>query len=318
MVSVIVPSRVDQYLQRTIDDLSEKAEGEIEIIVVLDGYWPSPMLKNDSRVITLHQGTVHDNLGMRAAINAGVSISKGEYIMKVDEHVMMDQGYDVKLVADCQDNWVVIPRRKRLDAETWTLIEDGRPDIDYMYIEYPYVKPLDKTQGLHGAEWKQRGFERKDVLIDDTPSMQGSCWFLSRKYWDRIIGEMDSSLYGTFTMEAQEIGMKTWLSGGRVVVNKKTFYAHWHKGSKGKGYGFSREQWKKHAESMEKGRLYGINYWLQTEDFKYDWGWFVGEKFPDMPGWSKDWRERVEVDKLKDYSTLKYKDDYWLSNLRAE
>ncbi|MFK5165339.1 glycosyltransferase, partial [Propionibacterium freudenreichii] len=63
----------------------------------------------------------HDNRGMRPAINAGVSISKGEYIMKCDEHVMFDQGFDVKLIADCEDNWVVIPRRKRLNAEDWTL-----------------------------------------------------------------------------------------------------------------------------------------------------------------------------------------------------
>ena len=56
MLSVIIPSRNNEYLQRTIDDLLEKAEGEIEIIVVLDGYWPSPMLVHDIRVSIIHHG----------------------------------------------------------------------------------------------------------------------------------------------------------------------------------------------------------------------------------------------------------------------
>src|SRR3972149_6578796 len=134
MLSVIIASRVDQYLQRTIDDLLEKAEGEIEVIVVLDGYWPNPMLKGDPRVIIIHQGEVHNNLGMRVAINAGMSIAEGEYVMKVDEHCMFDQGYDEKLKADYEDNWLVVPRRYRLDAENWKVIEDGRSPVDYMYV----------------------------------------------------------------------------------------------------------------------------------------------------------------------------------------
>ena len=315
MVSVIIPSRSAQWLRQTVEDLLNKAEGEVEVIVVYDGRWPEPeeMLKDDPRLIQIHHGEIHNNYGMRPSINAGVRVSSGSHLMIIDEQCGVDQGYDVKLKADIEDDWVVIPRRKRLEPENWSLVEDGRPDIDYMYIEYPYVKPLDKTQGLHGAEWKRP--ERADILIDETPTMQGSCYFMTRKWWDKCIGELESENYGPFTMEAQEVSNKTWLSGGKVMVNKKTWYSHWHKGSSGKGYGFSNEQYKRHQEGMEKGRLYAINYWLNTKDFKYDWNWFVTEKFPDMPGWSQDWRERVEKDKLKDYSTLKYKDDYWLQGL---
>lgn len=314
MVSVIIPSRSDQWLQQTVDDLFKKAEGEVEVIVVYDGRWADPILKDNPNLVQIHHGMLHDNLGMRPSINAGVAVSQGEYIMVIDEQCGVDQGYDVKLIADCEDDWVVIPRRKRLEPKEWTLVKDGRPDIDYMAVEYPYNKPYDKTQGLHGKEWKRP--DRAEVMIDDTPTMQGSCYFMKRKHWDTVIGELDSTYYGPFTMEAQEVGLKTWLSGGRVVVNKKTWYAHWHKGRDGKGYGFSNAQYVKHQEGMERGRLYAIEYWLKTKDFKYDWDWFVTECFPDMPGWSNDWKERVERDKLKDYSTLKYKDDEWLKGLR--
>ncbi len=326
MVSIIIPSRSAQYLKKTVDDLLNKAEGEVEVIVVYDGRWPEhqEMPSNDPRVIQVHHGVIDNNYGMRESINAGVRLSSGEYIMVIDEQCGVDQGYDVKLVTDCEDDWVVIPRRKRLDPETWTLIQDGRPDIDYMFIEYPYKGAaqlkegefLPKTEGLHGAEWKRP--ERADILIDDTPTMQGSCYFMSRKHWDKVIGELDSTYYGTFTMEAQEVSLKTWLSGGRVVVNKKTWYAHWHKGKNGRGYAFTNEQYKRHAEGMEKGRLYAIEYWLNTKDFLHDWNWFVTKMFKDMPGWSKDWKERVERDQVKDYSRTKYIDDFWLSNLREK
>ena len=36
MLSVVIPSRTDAYLQKTVDDLVEKASGEIEIIVILE------------------------------------------------------------------------------------------------------------------------------------------------------------------------------------------------------------------------------------------------------------------------------------------
>src|ERR1039458_3507153 len=177
MLSIIIPSRSAQYLRQTVKDLFTKAEGEIEVIVVYDGRWPEPeeMPADDPRLIQIHHGEVHNNLGMRASINAGINIAQGEFVMKIDEQCAVGQGFDKILALACEDNWVVIPRRKRLNAENWTLVEDGRPDIDYMQVDYPYQRPFDKTCGLHGAEWKRP--ERAGVQIDDTPTMQGSCYF---------------------------------------------------------------------------------------------------------------------------------------------
>ncbi len=290
MLSIIIPSRSPQYLQETVDDLLAKAEGEIEVIVVLDGHWPEPMLRDDKRVRIIHHGTQHDNRGMRASINAGVAISKGEFIMKTDEHTMFDQGYDVKLAADCEDNWVAIPRRYRLDPDEWKIIEDGRPQIDYMYLAYPYQRPFDESCGLHGEIWN-----------DETMACQGSCYFMSRKHWDWL-GGLDESTYGSFTQEAQEIGNKTWLGGGRMVVNKKTWYAHMHKGKRGKGYGFSREQYRVFMAEKERGRLFCIDYWINNKWDKriHDFNWLI-EKF-NPPTWPKNWKEQIKIDEQKDFS----------------
>jgi glycosyltransferase involved in cell wall biosynthesis len=309
MVSVIIPSRSAQYLRQTVNDLLTKAEGEVEVIVVYDGRWPEPdeIPANDPRLIQIHHGVIDDNPGMRASINSGVLASKGDYLLVIDEQCMVDQSYDVKLAADCEDNWVVIPRRKRLDAENWTLIDDGRPDIDYMQVDYPYQRPYDKTCGLHGAEWRRP--ERADILIDDTPTMQGSCYFMKRTWWDKVVGPLDDVNYGTFTQEAQEVSFKTWFSGGRVVVNKKTWYAHLHKGRRGKGYGFSNDQYKRHLEGTERGRVFAINYWMNTKDYAHDFKWYINEKFPNSPGW-ENWEQRVKQDAPKDFSTTYEKEGY--------
>src|SRR5258705_566929 len=185
LISIVIPDRMGQpYLQKTIIDLLAKAEEEIEIIVVEDGVWPNPPLLDDPRVIQIHQGSQFNSLGMREAINRGIAVSHGEYIMKIDEHCMVEQGFDKKLKADCDDNWVVIPRRYRLLADEWVLEKDSRPPVDYMYLAYPYERPYDKTCGLHGAEWRGRYYRRKNLQIDDTMSWQGSCYFTKRSYWD--------------------------------------------------------------------------------------------------------------------------------------
>lgn len=307
MLSVVIPSRSAQWLKQTVQSLLDKAGGDIEIIVVFDGRWPEPheMPPEDPRVIQIHHGQLHDNYGMRASINLGMQIAEGEYVMKIDEQCDVDNDFDLKLAADCEDNWVVVPRRHRLDAENWELQIDGRPPIDYMIIDYPYQRPYDKTCGLHGAEFKRP--EQKDVLIDDLMTMQGSCYFMKRSYWFELFPDgLDDINYGTFTQEAQEISNKVWLSGGRLIVNKKTWYAHWHKGKNGKGYGFSNSQYKRHLVGTERGRVYCIDFWLNTRDFAHDFRWLI-DKF-NPPGW-ENWEERIKIDQEKDFSKT-YGEEY--------
>lgn len=306
MLSCIIPSRSDQYLQQTVDDLLAKAEGEVEVIVVADGIWPA--LADNPKVTLVHHGQQHDNYGMRASINLGMRLARGEYVMKIDEQCAVGQGYDLKLVADCEDNWVVIPRRERLEPESWNLTRDNgdtRPPIDYMILDYPYQRPLDKTCGLHGAEIKLP--DKVDILIDDVMTMQGSCYFMKKSYWEELFPNgLDDVNYGTFTQEAQEISNSVWLSGGRLVVNKKTWYAHWHKGSKGKGYGFSNAQYRKHLAGTERGRLYCIDYWCNDRHLVehptwHSFEWLISKFAP--PGWPENWQQQIKIDAANDFSS---------------
>ena len=73
-LSVVIPSYKAPLLVKTIDSLLVNSElgDQLEIIAVLDGYWPEFELRGDPRVRYIHLG---QNRGMRGAINAGVLIS---------------------------------------------------------------------------------------------------------------------------------------------------------------------------------------------------------------------------------------------------
>lgn len=279
MLSVIVPARNERFLQQTVDELLNRAEGPVEVVVVLDGYWPSPMLKDDPRLVVVHRGS---SRGMRASINDGVALSKGEYIMKIDAHCMVGQGYDIELIDSCKNNYVVVPRRKRLDAENWCIQETGKPDIDYMYLAYPSDPTDFGGAGLNGKVWEEKNRDKKlkEKEIDDLMSAQGSCWFMMKDYFYEL-ELMDEESYGTFWNEFQEIGLKCWLSGGRVIVNKKTWYAHLHKGKKyGRGYTLFENQLTKGATFTKNWMTFKKAWHKQTLPIE----WLI-EKFSPVPTW---------------------------------
>lgn len=287
MISVVIPSRNEQFLPKTVTDLLSKAKGEVEVIVNLDGYWPEVgEWSEDPRVTLLHQS---EPIGMRPGINECVKVAKGDYLLKCDAHTMWDEGWDVKLRADMQDNWVMVPRRKRLEPETWTLQETGKPDIDYMYLAAP-IDPSDwGGKGLNGKPWNElnRQDPHPDKDIVDLMSAQGSAWFMKKSYFHEL-ELMDDKSYGKFWNEFQEIGLKCWLSGGRVVRNKKTWYAHLHKGKKyGRGYRLPEHWLTEGRDHTIKWMKFGEAWDKQTLPLE----WLI-EKFWPVPTWDEEWKDK--------------------------
>jgi hypothetical protein len=100
---------------------------------------------------------------------------------------------------------------------------------------------------------------------------------------------MNEESYGPFWNEAQEIGLKCWLSGGRVIRNKKTWYAHLHKGKKyGRGYMLNNLH-------LEKGAIFTKN-WFH---FKKAWSkqtlplQYLIKHFWPIPGWDEGKYEKL-------------------------
>lgn len=281
LLSIIIPARNERFLPQTVADIHAHATGEYEIVVALDGYWPAPPLPDHPRLKVIHWAPAR---GMRACINAAANVARGEYLMKVDAHTSFETGFDEILKPDCDDNMILIARRDRLDAETWGKQETGKPPIDLHYLSCPITNP--DGYSFHGAIWPERDRQRLHIPVDETMSFQGSMWMMRRSHWERL-GGMPEEFYGSFTQEPQQLGMKTWLGGGQVMVSRKTTYLHLHKGSKyGRMYSVNRSE-------IKQGHYNSAVYWMNNKwkERKHDLEWLV-DRFAPVPTWPDDWQAR--------------------------
>ena len=285
-VSIIIPSRNSPFLKQTVDDIFAKATGDVEVIVVLDAYWPEPILTPRKNMTIVHKGRV---CGMRVNVNAGARVATGKYLMKCDDHCKFGEGFDEILKTDCEEDWLSVPSRYSLDPDKW---ERTKGPIDYLTLTFPFNTDEVKGTGLHDIKWRgesgisggyfHRENERKNFLIDDIIAFQGSCWFMHRKKFFEIECLKEKPL----RQEAEELCLKVWLSGGRVIRNKNTWYAHLHKGKRFRvNYGLS----KRHLVETEMyyNDLWMNNKWSgQTKTME----WLI-DKFWPLGGWPEDWKD---------------------------
>lgn len=286
LLSIVIPSRNERFLVPTVNDLLAKATGPIEIIVVLDGgEWPaSEPLPYDKVALVRHP----ESLGTRAAINAGVEMATGEFIMKSDAHCLYAPGFDEILKKHCSENVVAVPRRRRLDAENWKIEETRRPDIDYEYLSFYPSDFGGWTHNIKRWEEKNRDESLRSEIVSDIMCFQASCYMMTRSTF-HALDLMDESTYGALMSEGEEIALKCWTSQGRVIVVKDTYYCHLYKGNRyGRGYELNMDEVRKGAAGVRKWLTNSA--WPGKQILPFHW-WI--EKFWPLPGWPDDWKEQL-------------------------
>lgn len=251
-LSVIIPSYKDPSLNKTIEDILKHSgleKNELEIIVVCDGYyWQNPI--DDSRVKILHLGK---NRGMRDAINAGVTISKGEYLMRTDEHCSFSDGFAKEIIENMEDDWIVTPTRYELDPNSWKRM--NIPPVNFTKLVIQNVK--DGVQKFTAVSWKERDEELKNIKIAATMGMQGSVWFMKKSWWDKVIKELQTEGYGQLIQDSTEMIFKTWKAGGKMMLNKNTWHAHRHR----KFGRLHNNGTKENPANQDAGYKYAIDVW---------------------------------------------------------
>ena len=253
-LSVLIPSRNEQFLSKTIESVIANMRGDTYIIAVLDGAWADPPVQDHPRVHLVYHP---ESIGQRAATNEAARISTAKYIMKLDGHCIVDEGFDVKLIEDCEYNWTVVPRLYNLHAFNWRCDKCG--EQTYQGPTPVKCQKCDNTTRFERVMvWEPRWSRRTDFMrfdtdlkfaywgsfgkrpeaqgdIAETMSLLGACWFLHReRYWE--MGGLNESL-GSWGQMGTELACKTWLSGGRLVANKKTWYSHLFR-TQGGDFGF--------------------------------------------------------------------------------
>lgn len=299
-LSVLIPARNEQFLKRTIDDILFNIRGDTEIIAVLDGQWAEPPIPDHERVTLIYHS---ESIGQRAATNEAAKMSTAKFIMKTDAHCAFDEGFDVKLMADCEHDWTVVPRMYNLHAFDWKCAAcghrayqgktptkcdkcDNATEFEKVMVWKP--KPSPETDFMrfdsnlkfqYWSGYKKRPEARGDIC--DLMSCLGACWFMHReRFWE--LGGLDEQ-HGSWGQMGTEIACASWLSGGRMVINKKTWFSHMFR-TQGGDFGFP---YKIHGSDQEKARKHSRDLWLNNKwpKAKHDLKWLI-DKFAPVPDWS--------------------------------
>lgn len=323
-LSILIPSRNEMFLARTIEDILSNIEADTEVIAVLDGAWADPPIPQNARVNVIY---VPESVGQRAATNLAAKLSKAKYVMKIDAHCAFDKGFDRKMLEAFKvtgDNVTMVPIMRNLWAFDWKCYHCGwkkyqgptpqkceqcgkgdkiRRKMVWIGKHNPQSTSycFDSTPHFQYFEdWKHRPQYEKDKLelgLTETMSIQGSCWMLTReKYWQL---EVCDENFGSWGSQGIEVACKTWLSGGKVLVNHKTWYAHMFR-TQGGDFGFpypisARDQAK--AKSYARNLFFDNNWPKQVRPLS----WLV-EKFWPVKGWLEE-----DLQKLKN-NTFRFPD----------
>lgn len=302
-LSVIIPSRNELFLLNTIQDILKNSRGDTDVIVVLDGAWPIEPIPDHPRVTLIYHP---ESIGQRAACNEAARVSTARYICKVDSHCAFDEGFDVKLIADMQDDWTVAPIMRNLHIFDFVCKKcgerryqgriptscpacDNTTDFEREIVWRAKPSPQSRSYCFDATphfqyfgEYTKRPEAQKDLT--ETMSLQGSCFLMTRDKWFEL-GVCDEA-FGSWGSQGIEVACKTWLSGGRVIVNQKTWYAHCFRSSQGGDWGFPyplpRSQ-QEHAQAAVREMFFN-NRW---DNQIYPLSWLV-EKFWPVKGWSED------------------------------
>ncbi len=296
-LSVIIPARNEQFLSKTIEDVLVNMRGNTEVIAVCDGNWPDPPIKDDPRVHLIHHS---QSIGQRAATNEAARMSQAKYLMKLDAHCSVDEGFDVKMMKDMQDDWTMIPRLFNLHVFNWlckcghSLYQGPTPLKcakcgDKMEREMIWKPRLNRRSDFmlfdselrfgYWSKYEKRPESKGDIV--DVMSTLGACWMLTRKKYFEL--NICDEAFGSWGQQGTEVACKTWLSGGRLVVNKKTFYSHAFR-TQGGDWGFPYPN-----PGIEKARAHCKDLFLNNKWDKaiHPLSWLL-EKFWPIPGWTEE------------------------------
>jgi hypothetical protein len=204
--------------------------------------------------------------GMRPAINAAAAIARGEYLLKTDGHTMWAPW--LRRRAQSRLSRAELGRRASAVRARPGNVDDRRivrrraqvPDrlpLPVISVSTPRRSSLRSARHtVERTEDRARGRapRRRDVLAR-----------IRLVHGARALGadrpDLDIANYGNFIHEFQEVGLKTWLGGGAVKVNKKTWYAHLFKGTRyGRGYNTR-------GMGHEAGTAFTTWFWMTDQPF---------------------------------------------------
>ena len=311
-LSIVIPSRNEEFLKQTVEDILKNKRGKTEVIAGLDGEWQD--LLDFNKDVTVLQ--YHKSIGQRAITNQCVKLSKSKYIMKVDAHCAFDEGFDVKMLKAFKksgNNVVMAPTMRNLWVYDWECPKCGKKEYQDRINVCPDCGASMKKKMLWIAKTNpestaycftpqpkfayfgalRREHKKDPSSLVESMSLQGSAFMCTRKkYWELDICD---EKFGSWGSQGIEVACKFWLSGGKVLVNKDTWYAHCFRTKSvfSFPYKLSGNQVQR-AQHLAKKMFFGKKWDKQVKPLS----WLV-EKFMPIPEWDDKELQKLKASEAK-------------------
>jgi hypothetical protein len=190
-VSVLIPYlECDmKYLGRTIASVAKNAHGPVEILKEMD---------------------VNDE-GHRVLMNRMAKKAKGSYLLRLDAHCCLSDGWDIRMKDSCLHNTLITPMLSGLNIKEWTFKE-----------QHAGLVVLNKQmRNMYPLTWKSI---EECQTEEETLSIIGCAYMIQKETFLKS-GGCDESL-GRWGAAGLEQSLRTWLTGGRVLVRTDVLCGH--------------------------------------------------------------------------------------------
>lgn len=313
-LSILIPARNEQFLQKTVEDILSKIKGDTDIFIGIDGYDRSDsnvkqvgdLIKglqaldvDYSRINIIYE---YPAIGQRAMTNKLAKLSDSEYLMKIDAHCSFSDGFDIEMLKDMEEDITLVPVLLNLRPYDWICpkghrhYQNKKPEhcnqcdeqVEMNIIWQTIPKPVTSSFTFTSDLIFAYNLEQPTTRLTETMAIQGSGWMVSaKKFWEL---ELSDEKFGSWGQQGVEIACKTWLSGGRVLNTKDAWMGHWFRQED--EFPYQRDM-KQVDEAYQRSKdLFLKGKWDKA---KYNLAWLI-RKFNYPADWSEEKIKELCVD----------------------
>jgi len=232
LTSVLIATINDPLVAKTVENIRAAADQDTEFIIINDG-GEQPSIP-DTRMIHHRQ-----TLGRRVSFNEAARIAQGSYLLIIDPHCSMSEGWDITMTAAADHRNLAFALIRDMDPETY-----------------------EQHHGFHGLvsmnrKWTEKWWNRKKVEdclpVEESMCFTGCGWVIHRdRFWE--LGGYDERL-GKYGWDGPEWSCKVWLSdnSGKVLLCTDVVCGHvFGTNASGKLYRCEMIPQKQYTDYMEK------------------------------------------------------------------
>lgn len=252
---IIAATTHEEHLDETIKQVQDSADGQVEFRTEYD----------------------IEAEGLRVVLNRLATPARAKYILKLDAHCTMSQGWDTQMKKNCTEGTLVFPSIVGMnDKFELTGNKNGPAMLNKDLVE----------------KWWPKKIKEPHEAMANT----GCGLFMLRSDFERL-ERFDESL-GRYGGLGPETSLKFWLSGGRLVYDPTVVCGHIYKMQPDHG-----TTQKDLQDTYARIRHYTYN-GLWPEQI-HNIAWLVGRFWP-VPTWEKTWVQSIQPTEHIEYVSEYY------------